>query len=320
MNSAGELRKDYLLEQWVLIATARKKRPKQFKQESTVATEGIDYFAPGNESKTPPEIGRISAPDGSWKLRWFANMFAALAPEGQPEPRTENRFFTFADSYGYHEVIVETPGKKQLAELSAEDVELLLSVYLKRIKELGKKENIKYVNIFKNHGQRGGTSIVHSHSQVMATSFVPDAVKQEVAARKRFVECPHCKIIEIEKNSLRRCFENNDFIAFAPYASRFNFECWIFPKKHIIGLEQCNLGMLAEILLRALQKINALGASYNFVLHYSPLGDDLHFHIEIMPRIATWAGFELGTNATINTVAPEDAAKYYRGEYDDASC
>ena len=59
------------------------------------------------------------------------------------------------------------------------------------------------------------------------------------------------------------------------------------------------------------KKINA---SYNFFLHYAPGKNDLHLHIEITPRTATWAGFEFSTNSTINSVMPEDAARFYKGK------
>ena len=59
-------------------------------------------------------------------------------------------------------------------------------------------------------------------------------------------------------------------------------------------------------------KLKELGVSYNYFLHYAPQGEDLHFHIEICPRIADWGGFELGTDTTINSVTPEDAAEFYR--------
>ena len=38
----------------------------------------------------------------------------------------------------------------------------------------------------------------------------------------------------------------------------------------------------------------------------------MHFHIEITPRVAEWAGFELSTGTIINTISPEDAAEFYR--------
>jgi len=52
---------------------------------------------------------------------------------------------------------------------------------------------------------------------------------------------------------------------------------------------------------------------YNFYFHISPKGKDLHFHAEICPRIARWAGFELGSGIIINTMPPEIAAEHYRG-------
>ena len=41
-------------------------------------------------------------------------------------------------------------------------------------------------------------------------------------------------------------------------------------------------------------------------------GQDLHFHIEITPRFEKWGGFELSTGAIVNSIMPEDAAKFYR--------
>ena len=71
---------------------------------------------------------------------------------------------------------------------------------------------------------------------------------------------------------------------------------------------------LATVLKKILIKLKKINASYNFFLHYAPAGNDFHFHIEIIPRLAKWAGFEYSTGAIINSVMPEDAAKFYRGK------
>ena len=63
---------------------------------------------------------------------------------------------------------------------------------------------------------------------------------------------------------------------------------------------------------KILVKLKQLGVDYNFFLHYAPDGEDLHFHIEVTPQIATWAGFEFSSETVINTVAPEVAAEFYR--------
>ncbi|MCX8147256.1 MAG: galactose-1-phosphate uridylyltransferase, partial [Candidatus Woesearchaeota archaeon] len=103
---------------------------------------------------------------------------------------------------------------------------------------------------------------------------------------------------------------------FTPYASRFPFEIWVFPKYHIRSiteLDDAKLMELADIMERILKKLKDLNAPYNYVVHNAPDNQDLHFHIEILPRLATWAGFEF-SGTIINTMSPEDAAKFYRGE------
>ena len=71
---------------------------------------------------------------------------------------------------------------------------------------------------------------------------------------------------------------------------------------------------LAAILKKVLKKLKELNLSYNFYIHYSPKKENLHLHIEVTPRIATWAGFEFSTDITINSVMPEEAAKFYRSK------
>ncbi len=310
----GELRKDYVLDRWVIVSSKRGKRPHEFKRADIKVQEGPCYFCPGSEHTTPPEIGRIVS-NGSWQLRWFENKFPALHSEGNPVPATENRFYTSASAYGHHEVIVETPRHdRQLAQFNAEEMEQVLQVYARRIRELESRKHISYVNVFKNHGYMGGTSIVHSHSQVMATAVLPPEIREKIDAMRRFISCPYCSVVQSEKTSGRFCFENDDFVAFTPYASRFNYEIWIFSKTHASRLEEVNLSNLAEIFVKVLKKVQEAGWDYNVLVQYGPKGEDFHLHFEVCPRTAIWAGFELNSGIIINTVAPEDAAKYYRGE------
>lgn len=315
-----ELRKDYVLDRWVILAPSRKKRPRDFVKQPAALSSNVCVFCTGNEKLTPPEIGRINGPDGNWSIRWFLNLFPAVQEEGQIDVRTDNTFYTFAAAYGSHEVVAETPlHDRQLWDFSSQEIRQLLQVYRERIEELGKKESIKYVAVFKNHGAEGGTSIVHSHTQIMSTNILPPLVREEASAVKNSQSCPYCSILNTEKNSYRRCFENNFAVAFTPYASRFNFEIWIFPKRHFRQLSDATddeLHGISELLASVLRKLRELNAPYNYVLHYLPVTEDgdFHFHIEIQPRIAIWAGFELNTGIIINSVTPEDAARFYRGE------
>ncbi len=311
-----ELRKDYILDRWVVLAQSRKKRPKEYAKQATVIDSKACVFCSGNEKHTPPEIGRIGS-KSEWKMRWFKNLFPAVEEDGQREPRTDNTFYTFAAAYGSHEIVVETPKhERQLWDFSADELSALLAVYADRINELQKK-GARYVSVFKNHGSEGGASIVHSHSQVISTGFLPPVILEEASAFKNLQGCPYCSIIASEKNSFRRCFENSHAVAFTPYASRFNFELWVFPKRHFKALSEATteeLHGIAEVLSAALKRLKALNAPYNYFLHYLPSEGDFHFHIEVQPRLSTWAGFELSTGVIINSVLPEEAAKFYRGE------
>jgi UDPglucose--hexose-1-phosphate uridylyltransferase len=62
---------------------------------------------------------------------------------------------------------------------------------------------------------------------------------------------------------------------------------------------------------------------YNYVIHTAPnriprrnhwhtLGDDFHWHIEIIPRLLRTSGVEWGSDFYVLTTSPEDAAQYLR--------
>jgi len=319
-----ELRKDYVLDRWVIVATERSKRPDDFKNakaKKNVYKKGEKkncFFCPGNEKTTPPEIGRVEK-DGKWLIRWFPNKYAAVEPKGDSSIKCHNNFFTFSDAYGIAEVIAETPEhRKNFWDLEEWHIKEVLKVYAKRIEELSKINNIRYVQVFKNEGEEAGSSIKHTHTQIIATNIVPLWIREEVEATKSCGFCPYCKIIDIEKGSYRRVFESDEFVSFTPYASKYPFEIWIFPKQHIRNITEMNenqLEQLAKMLNQILIKLKELNAQYNMCLHYAPQGEDLHFHIEITPRLTKWAGFEFfGT--VINVVSPESAAEFYRNEPD----
>ncbi len=309
----GTIRKDYILDRWVYYASSRKKRPQEFKKTYAKEESKLCYFCPNNEHLTPPEIGRLEY-KGGWKIRWFLNKFPAVEKKGTAKIK-HGKYFTGGNSYGIHEVVVETPHhKSELSDLPVRQIAELFEVFKVRVKKLSRIKDIKYVEIFKNHGRDAGTSLVHSHTQLTALNHIPTLVDEECKASNKNKKCKYCEIIKIESKSRRKIFETKNVVAFAPYASRFNYEAWIFPKKHrktFEELEENEITDFALALKKILVKLKKINASYNFYIHYSPDKKNLHFHIEIAPRIATWGGFELGTNFIINSVMPEDAAMFY---------
>ncbi len=310
-----ELRKDYVLDRYVIIATGRAKRPQQDADEEKADNKKACFFCPGHEAETPPDIYRVDK-KGSWKIRVFNNKFPAVQTDGPQELVTDNNYYTYAGAVGRHEIVVETPDhNKQLAELSAKDLRDVLDVYSKRITELSAVPYVKYVSVYKNQGEEAGCSIAHSHTQILAYNLIPQIIREKERACSDSGNCPYCRIILAEKDSERRVFEDENIAAFTPYASRFPYETWIMPKRHVLRLEELNdseMLSMAKALRLTLRKLKKLNAPYNFYFHYGI--EKLHLQLIITPRFtkAKWAGFELSTGTIINIVSPEKAAEFYR--------
>lgn len=318
----GELRKHYFLEKYVEISEKRGKRPHEYdnhgKNKNNNHLPVIDHscvFCPGNEEKTPKEIGRIGNP---WKIRWFENKFSAVDLNGESNIQTDNKYFTYSSNYGKHEVIVNTrEHNRDISMCSYLELSDILSVYEDRIDDLSKLKDIEYVSVFKNHGDKAGTSLIHDHSQVISLNFIPPKIKREYNYINKSNNCPHCEIISVEKHSHRSCFENKDAIAFTPYASFFPYEIWLYPKRHVNRLNELNeseLNNFSKILKRILKKLKRANFSYNYYLKYGDSKNNMHTHLVIIPRINLWAGFEYSTDVIINSVSPESAAEYYRND------
>ena len=312
-----EIRKDYILERWIIISERRGKRPQDFVTNIAPDAKKNCVFCGGNEDQTPAEIYRVEK-NKKWQVRVIPNKFAAVEINGSPIIQTHNLYYTFGDGYGSHEVVIETPlHGKNYGDLSNEEMTMALKTYALRIEELQKKAHINYVCLFKNQGKDAGASVNHPHSQIISMAMIPPVVQEKLDAVKRYPYCPYCDIISKEKDSFRRCFENDSFIAFTPYASRFNYEVWIFPKHHIKSFKdfsEKSYADLADVLKKLTVRLESINAAYDIEWYYSPKNEDLHFHIEILPRISIWAGLEMGFGVDINSVSPENAAKFYRGE------
>ena len=191
---------------------------------------------------------------------------------------------------------------------------------------LKQNNRFKYSLIFKNRGESAGTSLEHTHTQLIALPITLEVVGEEIAGCKEHYEkkehCIYCDLITQELKDKRRIVcQNEYFITVVPYAPRFLFEMWLLPRSHSARFEQCEArhldalaSLLKESLLRMRTVLNA--PPYNFVFHTAPINGNhdnyYHWHIEIMPKLTKMAGFEQGTGFYINPTVPEDDAKILR--------
>ena len=329
-----ELRKDPVVGRWVIISTERSRRPTNFSPTSPQRTAGYCPFCPGSEDKTPPEVYAVrangEAPNGGgWTVRVVPNKFPALQIEGSLDRRGEG-LYDKMNGVGAHEVVIESPAHDQdLADLPLEHIEQVLLAYRERVLDLHRDRRIRYVLIFKNHGDQAGATLEHTHTQLIATPIIPKSIQEELEGARRYYElkerCVFCDIVQQEtaEDAGRRLVSMNDrFVAMAPFAPRFPFETWILPRRHDASFQVLEnpeeFRDLAWMLKDTLGRLNrALDRPpFNFVLHTSPVSDQeleyYHWHIEILPKLTRVAGFEIGSGFYINPTPPEDAAQYLR--------
>lgn len=304
----NQIRKDYLLDRWSIIAANRDKRPRDFKRPDEPARSEIDEncaFCPGNEKHTPPEIDRIER-GRMWGVRCFPNKFAATTLDAKGEMNEHSR-----PAYGSHEVIVETPKHNEdLADLSIEHMLDLFEMYKRRIDAINTIEGVEYVSLFKNKGHIAGASLIHAHTQLIGLPMVPPVVQKKADASKK--ECQLCEIIKKEQYTI---FEDDNVAAFAHYAARFPLEAHIMPKRHVGSLSDLNESELKSFvyaLKHILEKLAKINAPYNFALFENPAKCNMHLHLEVYPRLALLAGFELGSEMYINSMPPEKAVEFYK--------
>ncbi|MDH4226364.1 MAG: galactose-1-phosphate uridylyltransferase [Deltaproteobacteria bacterium] len=328
-----ELRKDPIIGRWVIISTDRGKRPSEFVTKPPAAKGGFCPFCEGNEEKTPPEIAAYRVNGGKtntpgWHIRVVANKYPALKVEGNLD-RTGDGVYDKMNGVGAHEVIIETPRHEDmLATLTPKQFEEVLWAYRDRILDLKKDARLRYILIFKNHGEAAGASLEHSHSQLIALPIIPKRVSEELDGSLEYYNykerCIFCDIVRQEiMQGVRVVSENQDFIAVTPYAPKSPFETWVLPKfheSHFENSQKHHYENLAQIFSDVLKRLNVIldNPPYNFILHSSPIKDSAtlahyHWHFEIMPKLTKTAGFEWGSGFYINPTPPEEAAAYLRG-------
>ncbi len=324
-----ELRKDPIVNRWVIISSERGKRPKDFSTPEKKTKYKSCPFCEGNEQLTPPEImaHRKNSPDSpGWTLRVVPNKYPALTDEGGIEQETEG-LYDKMNGIGTHEVVIESPDHNTELELLPQtQIVSSLEAFRERVLALKQNNRFKYILIFKNQGEPAGASLEHTHTQLIALPIVPEVVSEEIAGCKKHYDkkehCIYCDLITQElKDGRRIVCQNEHFITLVPFAPRFPFEMWILPRIHSARFEECETSLLdalaslfKESLLRMRTVLNS--PPYNYVFHTAPVNGNhynyYHWHIEIMPKLTKMAGFEQGTGFYINPTVPEEDAKILR--------
>lgn len=331
----SELRFDLVSKDWVVVATGRAKRPETFKKEKRQKASLSIKKCPFCNIKTQANpvsvwvngkkiVGEDVPKD--WTAVVIPNKYPVFLPYKNLDKKTEGNLYQRMNAVGSHEVIITRSHTESLGQLEIKKIKEVIDIYQDRCLDLMKKDFINHISIFYNHGIEAGASISHPHSQIIATYLIDVDLNKALETSKNYYQktkkCIYCEMSKWERKARKRIiFENKEFLAICPFASKSSFEVIISPKKHLSFFEKITekeKWQLAEAFQAALSKLykGINDPAYNFYLHTAPCdGKDYpfyHWHWTILPKTSIWAGFELGTKIEISTIEPEKAAEYLR--------
>jgi UDPglucose--hexose-1-phosphate uridylyltransferase len=218
-------------------------------------------FCAGHEEMTPPQT-LVLPEQGEWRVRVVPNLYPALERQ---------------------EVVVHSRRHvRSLAELEDDEAELVAEAWQRRAAAVP-----GYVHALVNEGRAAGSSLPHSHSQLV---WLPEPPPRR--ARPRLEQ-----------------FQSADGLVMGcPWASRLPYETVIAPA------EPDPSGIQSDLLRPALRELVDVVRRLHALEGPVPLNAWLEhgeqdWRLVLLPRLTIIAGLELGAGIFVNTLPPEEAAQ-----------
>jgi len=319
-----ELRFNPLSARWVTVAGERVSRPSDFVPRRLPVEAEPNRpcpFCPGHEEDTPPAL-ETYGPRGRWLVRVVPNLYPAFAGSGPLAATDHGPLHRSAPATGIHEVLVLSPHHRlSWADLSDAQAGLVMAAIRDRIEDHAHVPGIEYTQVILNHGREAGASIEHPHGQLLGIPFVPGELDDELVNFARFAEANGEGLLQaVVREELGRgeriVVDDDRVVVISPYWSGSPYELLIIPKRpaaHLDRAAPADLAATGRALRDVLRRLRALlgDIAYNLVFHTAPHRSDAEFcwHVHVLPKTTTAAGFEQGTGVRINVVPPEKATQ-----------
>ncbi|MDD5182137.1 MAG: hypothetical protein PHC66_03130 [Candidatus Nanoarchaeia archaeon] len=310
----NELRKTSDAEAWSIIASLE---PSSVGCALCPCTEN-----PDTEDKTE-ETGSIQDPNskiGKWLVRSIVDPYPITHPMIFKIDESRPLYQSFK-AHGWSEIVIETRDHlKELHELTIDEIKAVLQLYINRVIDLNKKEQVEQVCIAKDNLKH---DFNHSYSRIFTLPVIPKKMKEKLQSFSDYQikneSCIYCDLIREEKNSPRFIFENEHFICTTPFSQTLDYETWIMPKKHtscISELNEFEIFSLAEVIKNIMMRLSAAikPLRYGMCFYIKPKNEkDFHFHVVINQK-SVRSSIDEGYGLSLNKVSPEDVSKILRGK------
>jgi UDPglucose--hexose-1-phosphate uridylyltransferase len=280
-------------------------------------------------SPSTPELP-TEIPPGEYDVAVFENLFPSFAASSHD---VREAIVPTAPATGTTEVVVFTQSRTgALGDLPPWHVELILSVWADRTRELGARPDVQYVFPFENRGTEVGVTLHHPHGQIYAYPFVPPVAANELRHQRAYYSenagrgllADH--LAKEVEDGRRVIASTKSAVAIVPVCARYAYEIWVAPLRPaplLVDLDDDEIADLAAVLKASLRKLDRLWnipMPYILAVHQAPTDGTAHpwahVHVEIYPalrmpnRLKYLAGSETGAGAfTADTIPEEKAAE-----------
>jgi len=320
-----------LTNEWIQVSPHRTNRPWQGKTENTSDDNKSHfdpdcYLCPGN----PRAGGEVKNPEYASTFV-FENDFSALLPGTPEEALSEKELLKAETEKGICRVVCFSPRHDlTLAEMSLEEIRMVVDVWADQYEDLGAKHWINYVQIFENKGEIMGCSNPHPHGQIWAQESIPEEPHKELIQQKRYYEKHGSTLLsdylslELDKN-VRIVAENDHFVVMVPFWAFWPYETMVVSRRpfaRFTDMTDDERDGLADIISRiTIRYDNLFEISFPYTAGFHPAPTDgqphkeWHFHMHFYPpllRSANVKKFSVGYEMLAN--AQRDITAEYAAE------
>lgn len=309
-----QLRWHALLQQWVVVTTARQNRPQM----------------PADWCPFDPGSGRV--PD-DYDVYLYPNDFPAFSSDAAPfDP--EPGLFAETGPRGACDVVLYSP-EHTLApsKLPVERWRKIVDLWAERTEHHSRNPDVALVAAFENCGEAVGVTMPHPHGQIYAMPFIPPIVEKEIASAREYSQanqggCLFCRLLDKElRNGSRIVASNEHFAAFVPYAARFPAEIALYARRHVrtlldlSGDERSALASLLSIIRRKYDNLYGFLMPLMMSVRQAPLKQPdapYHLYVQFLPlqrsptKLKYLASIETAYGTFLADTAPEQMADNLR--------
>ncbi len=318
----GQMRLDVLTNEWVVVAAHRQGR----------------VFLPPKELNplAPSKPGSLTEiPESDYEVVVFDNRSPSLrAPNREIEMPSELSFETPPiPAAGKCEVVCFTSNyDSSFKDLSDRQIRTVLEAWRDRVSELSQIDYIEHIAPFENRGEEVGVTLAHPHGQIYAYPYLPPRTEKMLAValahKSKTGRVLQDDVIAREiEDGVRIVAENEEWLAYVPFAARYPFEIHLSPKKsvaNLVELSEAACEKFSPIAREVLQRLDAvfdMKMAYIAAWHQAPVrkGKDLlklHWQITSVRRapgkLKYLAGSESAYGSFMMDLSPEQSAQLLR--------